>query len=217
MAQFASDSFTGSAGTVLSTYSANWVRHGSYASGEMVLSDADRVRRSNSNITLYYNTGTPASADYSVSADIFTKTANAGDSFLGVAGRINTAANTLYMARYGGGADVGWQLFKIVSGVATQLGSTSSQSLTDETAYNVKLEMVGTAIKLFKELSGSATISATDSAITAAGVSGLRMSGGTAETNTTGGHLDNFSADDIGAAAVSSVFARAFPRPILNF
>lgn len=200
MAQFASDAFTDTAGTALSTHSADWTLHTSYGTGACVISDANRVRRSNNNSALFWHAGTPASADYEVSADLFTKETDGGASNTGVVGRVDTAANTCYHARYGGSSVDGWQLFKLVAGTATQLGSTSSQSLTDETTYAVKLKMAGTTIELFKEGSGSATVSVTDSAISAAGKSGIRFVG-TGETNTTGLHLDNFSADDVGAAS----------------
>lgn len=196
MAQFASDAFTGTEGDLLSTYSANWTLHTSYTGTAEIASS--RVRQTSTTTTAYYHSGTPATADYSVSADLFMKDTNGGDGAVGVIGRVDTAANTLYMARYNGGATDGWQLYKAVTGTFTQLGSTSAQSLTAATAYNVKLEMIGTAIKLYKELSGTATISATDSAITAAGKAGIRCAtNGLAPSDTTGIHLDNFSADDV--------------------
>lgn len=195
MAQFASGSFTGSNGTELSAHDAAWTRHTSYAGNAQLV--ANRLRQTSVTTSAYWHSSTPASADYSVSADIFAKETNGGMCFTGVIGRVDTAANTFYMARYAGDLTDGWQLYKAVAGVFTQLGSTATQSLTDETAYNVKLEMIGSAIKLYKEGSGSATISATDAYITAAGKSGLRIgASGTVDDNS-GVQLDNFSADDV--------------------
>lgn len=204
MAQFASDAFGGTEGTELSAYSASWTRHTSYTGNMEIASGL--IRQTSSTTSAYHHSGTPASADYSVSADLFMKETNGGLSSTGVIGRVDTAANTFYMARYAGDAIDGWQLYKAVGGTFTQLGSTSAQSLTDETAYNVKLEMVGTAIKLYKELSSTATISATDSAITAAGKSGIRSTGG-AFSDTTGIHIDNFSADDVASGGVTGTGA----------
>jgi hypothetical protein len=214
VAQFASDTFTDTSGTALSTHSADWTLHTSYGTGACVISDANRVRRSNNNSALFWHAGSPASADYEVSADLFTKETDGGASNTGVVGRVDTTANTAYHARYGGSTTDGWQLFKIVGGTSTQLGSTSSQSLTDETTYAVKLKMVGTTIELFKEGSGSATISVTDSAISAAGKSGIRFVG-TAETNTAGLHIDNFSADDVGGATHPSSGALASDAAVI--
>lgn len=200
MAQFASGSFTGSDGTTLSTHDAAWTLHTSYSIAAQLASNRIRITTAGLSSSVYWHSGTPASADYSVSADIFAKTTDGGDGIAGVVGRVNTAANTLYMARYVGQATDGWQLFKFVAGAATQLGSSSAQSLTDETSYNVKLEMIGSAIKLYKEGSGTALISATDSSITAAGKSGIRLGNDTTASDTSGLHLDNFSADDISSA-----------------
>src|SRR3990167_3619960 len=142
MAQFASDAFTGTEGTTLTTYDAAWTRHTSYTGNLEIASD--RVRQSTTT-SAYWHSGTPTSADYSVSADLFMKETSGGNNYAGVIGRVNTAANTFYMGRYAGEASDSWQLFKAVAGAFTQLGSDSAQSLTDETTYNVKMEMVGSA------------------------------------------------------------------------
>jgi len=65
--------------------------------------------------------------------------------------------------------------------------------------------------------SGSPSINQTDSAITAAGKAGVRYFNGSTPTDLLSPQIDNFSADDVGAAAASFAFSRAFPRPILNF
>jgi hypothetical protein len=201
VAQFVNASFVGTAGTGLSSHDSNWTQHTSYGTGSCLLSNANTCRRSNNNSALYWHSGAPASADYEVAAWLLAKETDGGASNSGVVGRVDTAANTFYHARYAGGATDGWQLFKLVAGVATQLGSTSSQSLTDESSNAIKLRMVGTTIELYKQGGGSATISVTDSAISAAGKAGLRMVG-TGETDTTGLHLDGpLTADDIGGGA----------------
>lgn len=202
MAQFASDTFTGTSGTELATYSASWTKHTSYAN-TAAISDANRVRSVTATTsTAYYHSGSPATADYSVSADLFFKETNGGLGHSGTIGRVDTAANTFYMARYSGDASDGWQLYKAVAGVFTQLGSTSAEAITDETSHNIKLEMVGTAIKLYKDGSGTATISATDSAISAAGKAGIRIT--SSDTNTTGIHIDNFSGDDVASGVTGT-------------
>ena len=193
MAQFATDAFTGTEGALLSTYSANWALHPSYSGTAEIASN--RARGTTTTSSLYYNSGTPASADYSVSADLFFKEANGSDAYTSVVGRVNTSANTFYMARYAGGTNDGWQLYKAIAGTFSQLGGTIAQAITDETSHNIKLEMVGSSIKLYKDGEGTATISATDSDISASGKSGIRLVG--TSSDTTGVHLDNFSADDV--------------------
>jgi len=197
MTQFASDSFTGTEGDELTAYSSDWLNGPAYT-GKMEIS-ANRSRQASTASSLYRHATAPASADYSVSADLFAKT-TAPDNSVGVVGRASASAATFYHARYGGTSTQKWQLYKIVNGSFTLLGD-SYQILVDETSYNVKLDMTGTAIKLFKENEGTAVVSVTDSAITAAGAAGLRSYTGTAITDTSGMHADNFSADDGAATA----------------
>lgn len=199
MAQFASDAFTGTDATELTAYSASWTRHTSYTGNAQLI--INRVRQSTSTTSAYWHSGAPANADYSVSADLLAKEANGGNGFAGVLGRTDTAANTFYHARYGGGASDAWQLYKFVAGTATLLGS-SAQSLTSGTIYNVKLEMIGSAIKLFKSLESTALVSVTDTAVTAVGKSGVRFLNGDTQTDDIGIHLDNFSADDISSEQI---------------
>jgi hypothetical protein len=200
MTQFVNVNFTGSAGTALSTHDANWVKHTSYSTGSVILSDANRARRNTNNTSMYWYDSAPAGADYKVKAPLFAKEANGGASNTGVCGRVNTAANTMYLGRYGGGTTDAWQVFKIDGGVATQLGSNSSQTLTDETAYDHELWMTGTSIELYKQGSGTPTISVTDSAISAAGYPGFRFVG-TTESDTAGLHIGGpFIAEDIGGS-----------------
>ena len=207
MAQFVNVSFTGSAGTALSTHDANWIKHTSYGTGSVILSDANRARRNTNNTSMYWYDSAPAGADYKVKAPLFAKETNGGASNTGVCGRVNPAANTMYLGRYGGGTTDAWQVFKIDGGVATQLGSNSSQTLTDETAYDHELWMTGTSIELYKEGSGTPTISVTDSAISAAGYSGMRFVG-TTESDTAGLHIGGpFIAEDIGGSGSTGTSA----------
>ena len=199
MGQFASDSFTGTEGDELTVYSSDWI-NGPVYTGKMEISSG-RAMQTNTVSTLYRHVNTPASADYSVSADLFVKSLAPVNS-VGVAGRASATVATLYHARYGGGATAKWQLYKIVSGTFTLLGD-SAQTVADETAYNIKLDMSGTAIKLFKENEGTAVVSVTDSAITAAGFAGIRSFTGTAISDSTGMHVDNFSADEVAATTAS--------------
>lgn len=199
MAQFASDSFTGTENTELVAYSASWT-NGPVATGKMEIA-ANRIRHNSTTSSIYYHANTPASADYSVSADLYVKSTGISNA-PGVAGRMSTSIASFYMARYlADAANLAWELYKAVDNTFTLLGS-SAQTLVDETSYNIKLDMVGTAIKLFKESEGTAVISVTDSSVTAAGRAGIRTYSGVAPSDTTGLHLDNFSADDAAASGV---------------
>lgn len=205
MAQFASDNFTGTTGTILSTYNAAWTLHTSYSDTCQLATN--RVRASTaSTVSAYWHSGTPAAADYIVKADLFTKVNDGGTSVTSVAGRVDTSANTMYLGGYAGSSSDRWEISKLVAGTFTLLGS-SPQALADETSFNVQLEMIGTAIKLYKQGSSTATISVTDSSITAAGKAGIRINPGSSISDLLGLHLDNFSADDVvGGAGTSFPF-----------
>lgn len=206
MAQFASATFTGTDGTELSVADANWVKHAFNSAYDFVIV-GNRVRHLSTTAVAsseYYHTGTPASADYSVSADLYIASAAGGDNGNGVAARLDPAALTFYFARYNGAGDV-WQMYKWVAGSATQLGSNVAESLSASTTHEVRLECAGTAIKLYKQGSATASISVTDSSITAAGKAGLYMRG--TGSDSAGIHIDNFSADDAAASGITGTGA----------
>lgn len=206
MAQFASDAFTNAAGTALPTHNAAWALHASYT-GSAVITDVNSARTNTAAGTgaLYYHSGAPAAADYSVTADLLFKDANGGNGLSGVVGRVDTAADTYYVSRYDGRTSDRWELIKLVAGTTTVLGS-SAEAITDETSHNIKLEMVGSAIKLFKSGEATAAVSVTDTAITAAGKSGIFVYNSANANNASGIQVDNFSADDV-AAGVTLVIA----------
>lgn len=191
MAEFAADTFAGTEGTELSAYNAAWTRHANFSVNAEIASG--RVRASATGVIVYWHSGSPASADYSVSADLFVKEPSTVGVF-GVLGRVNTADSTFYIGQYEDNNDY-WSLRKSVGGTITLLGS-SAATLADETSYNDKLEMAGTAIKLYKEGEATPLISVTDSSITAAGKAGIRFAPNATPSDTTGIHLDNFSATE---------------------
>ncbi len=203
MGQFASDPFTGVAGTELSAYNAAWVQHSASGAGaDARISDANRLRSTGATggTACYYHTANPASADYWVSADIYEASdANHG---AGVIARCATADKRMYFARWNsaGATDV-VQLYKFdAAGTPTQLGSDFNANFTTGATRNLKLECIGTAIKVYIDGSGTASISVTDSDITAAGKAGVRLgfTGSAVGSNATTLHLTNFSADEGG-------------------
>jgi hypothetical protein len=197
---FASDTFTDTAGTELSLHTpsggGSWTLHGSYTR-TMVVSDANRCRQGGTaGASCYYHSASPASAEYDVSADLYVKTNN--PITMGVAGRIDTATNTMYATRYVSGSTQ-WELLRISGGSSASLG-TYVQTLATETAYRVKLEVRDAAKKVF--IDGVERISSADNAITAAGRAGVRQGSNTSGADGTGYHLDNWEAADAGGGAV---------------
>ncbi|MDQ1653832.1 MAG: hypothetical protein QOI35_3032, partial [Cryptosporangiaceae bacterium] len=200
----ASDSFTDSTSTGLASHvgevGTTWTKRMGSTTSPPVITDANRVRTNHTGEWVYYASATPASADYSVSADILVKS-NIDDT-IGVIGRLDStdSSGTYYEAEYAGGSNTMWSIYKRVGGSYTSLGSYS-QTLTVGHTYHLVLSMVGTSITA--SVDGVQRISATSSSISAAGKSGLLLGysgSGASATNTTGYHLDNFSVDAAAAA-----------------
>lgn len=201
---FASDSFTDTAAVTLPNHTMDsggpWVSHGSY-NDNGVISNANRARNG-ANITTfgYYATTAPASADYDVSADLYVAS-KVGS--MGVMGRVSTAADMMYFARYNA-ATSRWELYSDVAGTAASLGYYS-QALTGGHTYNVRLSMVGTTIAVY--IDGTSRISVTNNAVTAAGRGGIRGVDATAGggTDSIGYHLDNFLAVNAITTSIKAV------------
>lgn len=196
---FASDTFTDTSGTLLASHVAvlggTWVKHTSYGSSDLYISNANRCRALGTT-EVYYSPATPSSADYTVQADLTILSALAG-CIVGVVGRVDTAADTMYIAWYKQ-ATGAWGLRKHVAGTATALGADVVQALVSGDV--VQLSMIGTTIKLI--VNGITLITVTDSAITAVGKAGVYANLG---SDSTGYHLDNFSAVNVGTAPVNTV------------
>lgn len=193
MAQFASDLFTDTNGVSLPTHDANWTKHGSYTGNMEIFSN--RTIHSDTNTALFYRSESPTNANYTVSSDLYCATYTGYD---GVAGRVNTGADTFYMGRHYVSAGA-WQLYKFVGGSPTQLGSNYSISYSPGNQPNCLLRMDGDQISV--DIDSVTRIGpVTDTSITAAGKAGIRGNG---STTTTGFHYDNFSADDIVSSTVT--------------
>lgn len=204
MATFVNDTFTEGGSNVnivahTGETGATWTEHPAYATGDLgVSATGDNVFINVTNINCsYYASGTPSSPDYEVVADMFwTGNSATQDTNLGVTGRTDPSAATLYLARY---STIGWQLYKFVAGTATQLGSTVSETLT--VTAQVKLKMVGSTIELYKKGEATPTITVTDTSITLAGKAGIRGSTSNGTPTASAFRWDNFSATDLGVGA----------------
>lgn len=201
MATFLNDTFTEASGAPLldahvGETGATWTKHPNAGTGTVTVPSAiDRARGATSGgMLLYTASGSPAGANYDVDATfVFVTDTTAA---MGVVGRATASGQTdHYLAWYDQNVDQ-WELWAIVAGTATLLG-THAQTLSAGT-YALKLEMRGTAIKVY--IDGVLRISVNDSSISAAGKAGLRARG--SATNTTGLHIDAMSATD-GPATVN--------------
>jgi hypothetical protein len=176
VAIFVQDSFTESSDVTLANHTgetgATWTVHSSGADNLRILAADDFVKPASSGTTspAYYASGTPGAAEYTVKADIVRRGAGSIGAAAGVTGRGDTSANTLYLARYNGTAGQ-WQMFKIVAGTSTSLG-TYSQTLTVSQAYEMTFDITDSAKRLLVD--GVERISSSDNVITAAGKAGTR-------------------------------------------
>jgi hypothetical protein len=175
-AQFLSDTFSEpTINTVLSSHSAEtggacWVEHGSYTDDLSVSEANDRITAlAGADFGLYYCSVAPASADYEVVGDIYV-VSNLAAGYPGVVGRVNTAADTMYQVYYDQ-VDGQWELYEVVAGVSTARG-TYTQALSNSTTYALKLEMIGTTVKVYID-GGAAVITDTTGTITATGRAGV--------------------------------------------
>jgi hypothetical protein len=198
MGIFVQDSFADTAATNLTSHTgevgATWTEHPNYTAGGAAISDANRCRKltGTSQTSAHYASGTPAGVDYEVEADLVFLSSQSMS--IGVAARIDTGANTMYFARWLN-ASTRWELFKLVTGTATSLG-TFSDTFSSGTK-NLRLQCYDAAKKVFVD--DVERISSADNAITAAGSAGLRDGSTIAGGDTTGFHWDNFLATEADA------------------
>lgn len=199
-----SDSFAGTTGAVLSTRAgetgATWSSRAiSGANANIAITNEGRIRKAGASTygAFYTPSGTPSSANYTVSADVVYKSAVAVDN-AGIVGRVDTTNTngTYYLVRYEESSKA-FYLHKVVNGVYTYLGGYA-QTLTLGWTYRMSLDMDGSTIRML--INGVEQASVVDTGITAAGTSGVMLGFGyttttvnTTVSDTTGMHLDNFT------------------------
>lgn len=198
MATVVQDSFTDTSAKLLESHvgeiGATWTKHSASGTSSAVISNANRARSNTvSGTSLYYASGTPATAEYDVQSDFVCLSTALTTTYTGVVGRLDTAANTLYLGRYNAG---NWQLYKFIAGTATLLGSFA-QTLTLNQTYVVKLG-IRTAAKTLT-IDGVTQITSADDAVPGIGKGGVRIVDDLA-TDTGRIHLDNFLVTDLSAA-----------------
>lgn len=192
MAQFLSDTFTGTSGDLLETYNPSWAKVAGQT-GTASISSSQRARSASGTAVYYRSDALAPSADYTVSARLFVAASTSGPG-VGISGRMLSTAATMYHARILMGT--GLQLVRYINGSAVTLDTYPyTPAVNDEPL--VELVMQGTQLSV--KLDGAQVIAPiTDSSITGAGYVGLRM------VNAGAGQVqvDNISADTLGGAVV---------------
>lgn len=200
MADFASDSFTGSiAQQELSAYSSVWSKQTGHADNIVIGQDAQTycMCTSASAYGVYQHSASPAGADYSVFVDV-TQLAGTLRPQYGACGRMQAAADTFYATLHFTTPNQ-TRLYKWVSGTPTQLGSSYANTIGNGNTQTHELRMAGTTISAY--VGATLAVTTTDSAISTAGKAGIigfsMRDTGVADT----GKIDNFRANEASAAA----------------
>lgn len=187
---FLNDTFTGADGTALASHTgesgATWTAR---SLSNIVLTNANRARGNVGNTLCHFCSGRPASADYYVEAVLYVATVITGIR-AGVAGRFLNGDFGGYVAWYenfGGAAR--WE---IRTTGFTLLGSFA-QTLTAGQSYTLRLDMVGTTIRLLVD--GVERINVTDSTYARRGQAALFGYG--SPTNSTGIHWESVTATSV--------------------
>lgn len=183
------DSFTSTDGT-LESYSPLWTRHPAYSTGALY-TRSGMVRGNATYSCLYLYGIPPPSPDYSVEGDLVFLENNGGQSNPSLLLRWDATNNTGYMARYSGVNGIQWQIYKFVNGAATLLSSFNA-SISIGSVVHFKFEIIGYNLALYINNSTTPLITATDSAITSTGRTGVRFYVATGVTDTNGTQLDRF-------------------------
>jgi len=140
----------------------------------------------------YYNSTAPGNADETVSADLIVTSNN---NYAGLLARFVDSSNY-----YGAGYDNGngwWEVFKVVGGSFTRIGSASA-TLTVSSTYAMAFSVIGTTLTL--KIGGVTTVGPlTDSGVSGAGHCGLYSA---SNRGVNGYQMDNWvAADSTGGAA----------------
>lgn len=222
MTAFLTDSFTDTNGTVITSHTgelgATWTALTGSALAPTIQSNAVDPGTGSSLNAFYYASGTPLSANYTVTSDVVF---NGGSAAIpgGPGGRMSTGAQTGYFALLYNLATAPFDkfaLFKYVAGTLTKIAGTGvTPTITSGVTYRITLDMNGTTIAMrvqrqsdsnWLNSSGSwqsgqtNCLSVTDTDITAAGRPGFWLS----RTAATPSTLLSIDADEsTGATAVT--------------
>lgn len=199
MTQFASSSFTGTAGAPI-TDDADWLLP-SWADNSFIYTTANRARIGGTSLRHNVHANSASGPDHTVSADVYVAGTSNGNN-VSVIGRVSAGAETFYEARAqrNGSTSLRWELYKCIAGTFTQLGSGVVETISAGNSYAMLLDLSGTTIALYALGGGTPAISVTDSDIDGVTVGGfgVGIKGALNGSDTAYYQLDNFSADEAG-------------------
>lgn len=150
MATFLQDTFTGTDGTALTSHTgetgATWSRapgdEAGGSAGIVITSNRAAPAQTNDEISKYYASGSPASADYYVEAVCVMPNSAPTQDYFGVWARHDTSAHTGYTLNFHR-SSAQWTIRKRLAGTESQLGSAVGGT-SDNTTYVARLTVSGT-------------------------------------------------------------------------
>lgn len=206
--------FTAADNTLLEDYSngaeATWTENTGFASGNIQVSDANRVHTTTTSTSFYYvDNFTPANYNYDVEATVrFVTVPGSNQSYLGIGGRAtSTSASGGYLAMLAVSSGV-WQVQLLRYGAAT-LQTVNITTPSVSTNYQLKMEMRDHTVRI--SWNGSVVLTyhadtSTANYLTGVGYPTLWMDGiSAALTDSTGMHVDDYTVTDAAAVATTGV------------
>lgn len=180
---FVNDTFTDTAGTVLSSHTgelgATWTQHGSYTTATITIGTSGTVadKDSASGTGMYYASGTGANANYTVECELIdTTSANLSSACVGW---VDTGSDSMVGIRRQNSTTV--QFFKIIAGTFTSQ-QTVTVSYSQDQARELKITRSGNDFTAFlDEAALGAAVTISDSEVSGVGRVGIRMTGAWAD------------------------------------
>lgn len=163
-----------------------------------------RLRSNGGSATIYSMRGLQAGSDHWCEATYYRGTATSVGG-IALAVRVN-GGNSAYWGRYNAATDV-WEVYKIVSGTSTMLGSTANTGFgfdSPGSSCRVRLTANGSTISL--AIGGTTVITATDTSLTG-GNPGLRSA--TNYASGAGPEIDDYTGGSVSLLALNNTSNRA--------
>jgi alpha-L-arabinofuranosidase B-like protein/concanavalin A-like lectin/glucanase superfamily protein len=201
----ATDAFTGTAASALTSHTADiggtWANLTGSANTEKI-STGGRAYREGTGYSINYLPATNPTTDYSVEADLFTKTLLTGEK-VGVIARLSTTLTQTYYLASWEAVDHSWNLYRVVNGVPALLAYVPTQpAMVANGTKRLKLTVTGdgttTTLSLFVNgVPAVGPVTDTTVGLQTAGqagfVDGDYLNGAAVtKSDTTGLHLENF-------------------------
>jgi hypothetical protein len=202
IALFVRDTFTGAVSTAITARSPEV--GGAWSTVGWAFQNTFRIRTSagqaypTNGVDLAINLATPPSADYTVAADVTWVSPFPSGQVASLYSRAQISTDgkyTYYELRWAGSTNTLTLLryFEVVGGSGTQVTlGTFTLAPTNMVAVRLSLSTIGTSITA--AVNGVTRITATDSAVTAAGYPGFGTNGWYVDTSGAGAYFDNFTA-----------------------